>query len=499
MTTLMTTDKIEQANEALQKAVQKMKKDWRLGYHIAAPANWINDPNGLVYFKGEYHAFYQHYPYGESWGPMHWGHAKSKDLVHWEHLPVALAPDHDYDRDGCFSGSAIVKDDTLYLIYTGHVWVDQPKDIAIQTQCIASSTDGIHFTKYENNPVISEIPEDSTGHVRDPKIWQSGDTYHIVLGNRTKEDIGRVIHYTSKDLKNWTYEGVLAQNESNLGYMWECPDFFELDGKHALLFSPQGMEAEGDRYQNRYQTGYLIGTYNEVADKFEHGEFEEMDYGHDFYAVQTLHDDQGRRIAIGWMDMWDSEMPTKEHGWCGALTLPRELSLSADEKIIMKPVAELESLRTQELPLNVASVSDEVIKTDINEELLELKVAFSLKNLTAKEFGIKVRCSEDGTEETLIGIDVETSKLVLDREHSGKGVKGIRKTAINLEGDTVTLHVFLDRSSVEVFANDGAVTMTSRIYPKTTSLNVQFYAVNGKVDIASAQAWKLADIWESQK
>lgn len=496
MTTLVTTNKIEQANEALQKAVQKMKKDWRLGYHIAAPANWINDPNGLVYFKGEYHAFYQHYPYGESWGPMHWGHAKSKDLVHWEHLPVALAPDHDYDRDGCFSGSAIVKDDTLYLIYTGHVWVDQPKDIAIQKQCLAYSTDGIHFTKYKNNPVISEIPEDSTGHVRDPKIWQEGDTYHVVLGNRTKEDIGRVIHYTSKDLKNWTYEGVLAQNESNLGYMWECPDFFELDGKHALLFSPQGMKAEGDRYQNQFQTGYLIGTYNKETNKFEHGQFEEMDNGHDFYAVQTLHDDQGRRIAIGWMDMWESEMPTKEHGWCGALTMPRELSLSADEKIIMKPVAEMESLREQELPVNVTSVSNEVIKTDINEELLELKATFSLRNLTAKEFGIKVRCSEDGTEETLIGIDVETSKLVLDREHSGKGVNGVRKTAINLEGDTVTLHVFLDRSSVEVFANEGEATMTSRIYPKTTSLNVQFYAVNGKVDIESVQAWRLSDIWE---
>ncbi len=497
MTTVtMANNAINQANEALQEAVKKMKKDWRLGYHIAAPANWINDPNGLVFFKGEYHAFYQHYPYGESWGPMHWGHAKSKDLVHWEHLPVALAPDHDYDRDGCFSGSAIVKDDTLYLIYTGHVWVDQSKDIAIQTQCIASSKDGIHFEKYENNPVIRDIPEDSTGHVRDPKIWEKDGLYHIVLGNRTKDDIGRVIHYTSKDLIDWEYEGVLAQNESNLGYMWECPDFFELDGKDVLLFSPQGMKAEGDSYNNLFQTGYLIGSYNETTKKFEHGDFHEIDHGHDFYAVQTLHDDQGRRIAIGWMDMWESEMPTKEHGWCGALTLPRELSLSAEGNIIMKPVAELKGLREQELEVNVASISNEVIKTPINQELLELKAEFSLKNLTAKEFGIKVRCSEDGTEETSIGIDVEHSKLILNREHSGAGVKGIRQTAINLEGDTVILHLYLDRSSIEVFANEGTTTMTSRIYPKKTSLNVQFYAEDGKVNLKSVQAWKLADIWE---
>lgn len=485
---------IEKGNEALLEAVKKMKKDYRLGYHIAAPANWINDPNGLVYYKGEYHVFYQHYPYDENWGPMHWGHVKSKDLVHWEHLPIALAPDEEYDRDGCFSGSAIVVDDTLYLVYTGHVWVDREKDIAIQTQCIASSTDGINFTKFKNNPVMKEVPEDSTGHFRDPKVWKTNDTFHMVLGNRTKDDIGRAIHYTSKNLIDWKYEGVLAKNDSNLGYMFECPDFFELGDKHVLAFSPQGMKAEGEKYQNLYQTGYLVGTYDDTTKKFKHGEFEEMDFGHDFYAVQTLHDEQGRRIAIGWMDMWESEMPTKEHGWCGALTLPRELSLSADDKVIMKPVAELETLREKELPLNVTCINNETIKTSIHEDLVELKVVFSLKDVTAKEFGIKVRCSEDGTEETVIGIDVAASKLVLDREKSGKGVAGVRKTKIDLENETATLHIFVDRSSVEVFLNDGITTMTSRIYPKNNSLQVQFYALNGKVNILSVEAWKLEDI-----
>lgn len=497
--TTQTSDKkllLNQANDALQEAVKTMKKDHRLGFHIAAPANWINDPNGLVYFNGEYHAFYQHHPYDENWGPMHWGHAKSKDLVHWEHLPIALAPDREYDRDGCFSGSAIVEGDTLYLIYTGHVWVDQPKDIAIQTQCIASSKDGIHFTKYEGNPVVREVPEDSTGHFRDPKVWKTEDTYHMVLGNRTKDDIGRAIHYSSTNLIDWNYEGVLAQNNSNLGYMWECPDFFELDGKHALLFSPQGMEAEGDKYQNKFQTGYLVGNFNKETQKLEHGEFLELDHGHDYYAVQTLHDHKGRRIGIGWMDMWDSNMPTKEDGWCGALTLPRELSITKDDKIIMKPAEELALLRKKELPLNLSSLDNETVKTDINEELLELKVEFSLKDLSADEFGIKVRCSEDQLEETVLGVDVKNAKLFLDRNRSGKGVDGIRKTEIDVQADSVILHVYLDRSSVEVFANEGAINMTSRIYPKTTSLNLQFFSVGGKVTIDSVQAWQLKDIWE---
>ncbi|MGM9924305.1 MAG: glycoside hydrolase family 32 protein [Bacillus sp. (in: firmicutes)] len=486
---------LERANKALQEAAKKVKRDHRLGFHIAAPANWINDPNGLVYFKGEYHVFYQHHPYDEHWGPMHWGHAKSKDLVHWEHLPIALAPDHDYDRDGCFSGSAVVEDDTLYLIYTGHVWVDQPKDIAIQTQCLAYSKDGITFTKFAGNPVIAEVPSDSTGHFRDPKVWKKDNEWHMVIGNRTKDDIGRAIHYRSPDLKSWKYEGVIAENESNLGYMWECPDFFELDGKHALLFSPQGMEAEGDRYQNRFQTGCLIGDYSESTGKLAYGDFQELDRGHDYYAVQTLHDDKGRRIAIGWMDMWESDMPTKEDGWCGALTLPRELSISAEGKMIMKPVAELELLREQELDLSLKEIDNEVIKTDIYEELLEIKAVFSLRGATAEEFGIKVRCSEDGKQETIIGFDAASSKLFLDRERSGKGVASIRKAEMDIQSDSLMLHIYCDRSSVEVFANDGAINMTSRVYPDKSSKNVQFYAKNGRVAIESVQAWKLKDVW----
>ncbi|WP_050613454.1 glycoside hydrolase family 32 protein [Bacillus testis] len=488
--------KLEQANQALQERAATIGKDHRLGYHIMAPANWINDPNGLVFFKGEYHVFYQHHPYDEHWGPMHWGHAKSADLVHWEHLPIALAPDHEYDKDGCFSGSAVVKDDTLYLIYTGHVWVDRPKDIAIQTQCIAYSKDGVTFTKYEHNPVIENVPSDSTGHFRDPKVWEKNGTFHMVLGNRTKEDVGRVIHYSSSNLIDWKYEGVLAKADEKLGYMWECPDFFTVDGKEVLFFSPQGMKADGDRYQNLYQTGYLVGTYDESSKEFVHGSFEELDKGHDYYAVQTLEDHKGRRIAIGWMDMWESEMPTKEDGWCGAMTLPREVSVNQDQKVIMKPVEELKMLRKDQLSVSADVIDHEVKLSGCQGELLELELVFTLKDITAKEFGVMVRKSTDGTEQTIISVDVEQSKLFIDRDQSGKGVKGIRKTHIDLEQDVCKLHIYLDRSSVEIFANDGEINMTSRIYPKTSSIDVAFYAKNGKVKLETANVWTLKDIWE---
>ncbi|MFS0783980.1 glycoside hydrolase family 32 protein [Bacillus sp. 1P06AnD] len=489
--------KLDEANEAVMKRAETIGKQYRLGYHIMAPANWINDPNGLVYFNGEYHAFYQHHPYDEHWGPMHWGHAKSKDLVHWEHLPIALAPDQNYDRDGCFSGSAVVKGDQLFLIYTGHVWVDREKDIAIQTQCIASSQDGITFTKHPNNPVIKEVPSDSTGHFRDPKVWEKNGIYHMVLGNRTTDDVGRAILYSSSDLVDWAYDGVLAQADETLGYMWECPDFFRVDGKDVLFFSPQGMKAEGDSYQNLHQTGYLVGLYNEETKTYEHGPFEELDNGHDYYAVQTLQDDKGRRIAIGWMDMWESDMPTKEDGWCGAMTLPREVSVSPENKVIMKPVTELKMLRKENHTISKTELNEEEAITAIKGDLLEIELEYSLKDVTANEFGICLRRSEDGTEKTVIGVNMDEANIFIDRTASGKGVTGVRKTMIDLEKETCKIHIYLDRSSVELFANGGEVNMTSRIYPDPTSLHISLFAKGGKVTLIKSNIWTLEDVWET--
>ncbi|MED0716096.1 glycoside hydrolase family 32 protein [Aeribacillus composti] len=495
---MLTQNRVQQAEEALQNAKRKMDGRYRLGYHIMAPANWINDPNGLIQYKGEYHVFYQHHPYDENWGPMHWGHVKSKDLIHWEHLPIALAPTETYEKDGCFSGSAVDDNGVLTLIYTGNIFVDREKDIVDQSQCIATSTDGIHFTKETENPVILKHPEEGSGHFRDPKVWKHEGHWYMVLGTR-KEDIGKVVLYKSKDLRQWEYLGVLAESDGTEGYMWECPDFFEIGGKHVLLFSPQGIEEEGEKYQNLFQTGYIVGDFNYETLEFSRGEFKELDYGHDFYAVQTFLDDHGRRIAIGWMDMWESPMPTKEHGWAGALTLPRELFLTPDGNMAMNPVSELKMLREKSIDLSIDKLDSESIDTGVKEDLLEIKVDFSLKDVTADEFGLKLRCNEEGTEETVVGFDVTSSKLFIDREKSGKGVSGVRKSKVELKSDTLSLHLYLDRSSVEVFANDGLNVMTSRIYPQTSSLGLQFYAKNGVVQIEDLNVWKLKDIWKESE
>lgn len=238
----MMTYTISRAEQVLQTQRQALNLRWYPHYHLAARAGWINDPNGLVWFDGWYHAFYQHHPYSTQWGPMHWGHARSKDLVHWEHLPVALAPEGPEDKDGCFSGSAVVDGDTLALIYTGHKFHGDPGDEAnlYQVQCLATSRDGIHF---ERQGMVVDTPP-GMHHFRDPKVWWEGDSWYMIVGAR-EGDTGQVRLYRSADLRQWQDVGVLDEAESAMGYMWECPDFFTLNGKRVLMFSRRGCRPRG--------------------------------------------------------------------------------------------------------------------------------------------------------------------------------------------------------------------------------------------------------------
>lgn len=311
------TYSIPRAEQELQAKHEKLNLRWYPRYHLAARAGWINDPNGLVWFDGWYHAFYQHHPYSTQWGPMHWGHARSKDLVHWEHLPVALAPEGPEDKDGCFSGSAVVDGDTLALIYTGHKFHGDPSDEAnlYQVQCLATSRDGIHF---ERQGIVVDTPP-GMHHFRDPKVWREGDSWYMIVGARDG-DTGQVRLYRSADLRQWQDAGVLDEAEKEMGYMWECPDFFALNGKHILMFSPQGLAAKGYRNRNLFQSGYLLGEWQPGQAFVREGAFVEMDHGHDFYAPQSFLTPDGRRIVIGWLDMWESPLPEQQDGWAGMLS-----------------------------------------------------------------------------------------------------------------------------------------------------------------------------------
>ena len=258
----MCSNKKEEANQYIKKNKHNVNNEYRLNYHLMGEYGWINDPNGFIQYKDMYHLFYQYYPYESVWGPMHWGHSISKDLVKWDYLPVALAPDEDFDRDGCFSGSAIEKDDKLYLMYTGHVHTGPNiKEDYKQLQCLAYSQDGIDFIKLKN-PVIDsyQVPENSSKKdIRDPKTYKVGDYYYTFLGSNDNCENGQVLMYKSSDLINWEFVNIIAKGNGELGENWECPDLFSLQSKDVLIVSPQYLKANKADFTNIKSSKYCYG------------------------------------------------------------------------------------------------------------------------------------------------------------------------------------------------------------------------------------------------
>ncbi|XP_047995540.1 sucrose-6-phosphate hydrolase-like [Leguminivora glycinivorella] len=459
---------IEQDIQSVEAYIDSKKGDinqrYRLRYHIAAPVGWINDPNGFTYYKNEFHLFYQYYPYDSVWGPMHWGHVASRDLVHWKYLPTALVP----EKEQCFSGSAVVDGDTMILMYTGHVNLDT-EPWANETQYIAYSDDGITFHKYEGNPVISSAPNGSPDF-RDPKAWKYGDHYYVVIGSKTDDKRGQVLLYRSTDMKNWEYLNVIAESKGD-SYMYECPDLFELDGKFVLLMSPQGMEPQGDRYKNLHQTGYIIGSFS--YDTFEfvpEVDFQEIDFGHDFYAAQTT-EAYGARVLVAWFNMWEQPRPEAEDGWAGAMTLVRELRLVGD-RLTMRPLDAMTLLRDEiemvgilppQQKLHLGKASELIVSGDLKEKI-ELQLEGSA-----------------GGEKAWLRWEPDTGKVVVDR-----GSGDIRQVEWS-PSSTESWRIFLDVSSIELFCGEGEVVFSSRLFPEG-----EWIVTNTSPQILHATAYSLA-------
>lgn len=475
---------IASASEALAIARISMNKQLYPQYHLAPYAGWLNDPNGLIFHNGLYHAFYQHHPFSAVWGPMHWGHSTSKDMVHWQHQPIALAPGDDYDKDGCFSGSAISHDGKLYLFYTGHIWLAGAGDDSKirQAQCLAISDDGVHFTK---KGVVIPSPEGYM-HFRDPKVWQQDGKWWMVVGARDSLNQGQILLFNTTDLLNWNSEyQVLAKTEDKNVYMWECPDFFPLGGSWITLFSPQGKKNQGYQYRNLYQNGYLVGQWSPGQPyKITH-QFKELDFGQDFYAPQTFLAEDGRRIAIGWMDMWESPMPSQEHGWSGCFTLPRELTLSQQGKIIATPIEELKSLRHKTVNIAPAILEkNTTLAIHQNARCCELELTWDLENSPAEKFGFWLGS------EVQFYIDNQSQKLTLSRHYPQYVISDSRSIDLP-QTKQLKIHAFIDRSCLEIFINEGEQTFSSRIYPQDGDCELKLFAVNQSAKLDTGTFWEL--------
>lgn len=308
----------------------------RSKYHFEPQRGWINDPNGLVFWKGQYHAFFQHNPEDATPnGKMHWGHAVSEDLINWEELPIAIFPNCSYDSNGCWSGSAVVKDDILYLFYTSLREGDSK-----QTQSLVISYDGINFSKYENNPIISDFPIDGSNDFRDPKVTLIRDTYYMVIGSG-KDGVGKILLYKSQNLFNWEYVGVLFSGEE-FGNVLECPDFSKYGDKYLLIFSQMNKKTA--------TTAFLYGDFD--GEQFVPQIIAYPEFGPYFYSPQTFIDNKNRHLLIGWLSRWDKPI-SKDAVYNGMLSLPREIKIK-DGKIFSVPVEEaLHLLKTDDHAVNI--------------------------------------------------------------------------------------------------------------------------------------------------
>lgn len=488
---------LDKGNKMVWSGYENMKKcPYRLNYHIMAPTNWLNDPNGLIHFNGQYHVFYQHHPYSPQWGPMYWGHVTSTDLVHWQHQPIALAPDQSYEA-GCFSGSAVDDNGVMTLVYTAHDNTRTPKEL----QCIATSQDGIHFTKYEDNPVVREVPPDASEDFRDPKVWQHEGMWYMVVGTG-KGGKGRAVLYRSTDLRQWDYLGLVCESDGTQGDIWECPDIFSLGSKDVLIVSPMHMKTG--------KNICIIGNMDYQSGKFTQQSYHEADYGHDFYAAQTFTDPTGRRLLIAWMDRWGSKYPTQHNGWAGAMTIPRELKLNDDStKVLSVPVEEMQKLRDTEVCYENVEIREnhKGYLDRISGDSLEIKARIKLTEGTDGRFGLVVRASDSGKEKTLIYYDVGKQEFIVDRSKSGvedwnrEAGKDYSKSCAKadlIEKCYLEMQIFIDRSSIEVFVNHGELVMSNRIYPDSKSIHYDLFAQGVTAHVEKLQAWKLLTGWVSE-
>ncbi|MCI5698826.1 MAG: glycoside hydrolase family 32 protein [Lachnospiraceae bacterium] len=480
----MTSQTLREARKYEETYEKRISIEERPCFHFSARVGWLNDPNGFSYYDGKYHLFYQYHPYDPYWGPMHWGHAVSEDLLHWEYLPAALAPDQIYDMDGCFSGSAVeLPDGRQLLIYTGvkRVPLADGEFRDEQTQCLAVG-DGVDYEKYEKNPVLDkkDIPEGcSEADFRDPKVWKNEDgTYSCAIANLAEDKSGQILLYTSHNGFDWEYKCVLCSNRNRFGLMWECPDFFELDGKWVLLTSPQDMLPEGFEYHNGNGTLCLMGDYDKETDTFTEQHDQAIDYGIDFYAPQTVLTPDGRRIMIAWMQNWDtSRLHSKETRWFGQMTIPRELSVK-NGRLYQKPIRELEELRCNKVEYRDIIFTDTIRLEAVSGRKIDMEIQLAPgdeENLYKK---FAVRFAQNDRYHTAVSFRPYESVLKVDRKFSGSRRAAIhqRRSRVRSENGEIKLRLLLDRFSAEIFINDGEQVMTITMYTEQSADGISFFA-----------------------
>lgn len=487
---LKNIEKAQQEIDAKKDIVKNGKM--RQHYHFMAQTGWLNDPNGLIYFRGKYHFFFQYNPYSGFWDSMHWGHAVSDDMVHWEYLPLALAPSETYDdhqKGGCFSGSAIEHDGKLFLMYTG---VTNDGNGFEPTQCIAYSDDGIHFEKYSGNPVVKAPEGVSPELFRDPKIWKHEDTFYMVCG-ASCDNNGQALLYRSEDMFHWTFFNVLAESRGEWGFMWECPDFFQLGDKYVLTFSPMK--------SGEHTSVYLVGDFDYKTGKFDYRISGEIDWGFDYYAPQSFLAPDGRRVMVSWSNEWEwmplfkDWGPTYKEGWCGFFNVPREVRMMADGTLQFLPIKELEMIRENPSQEDALVVTEEETKLKAGDGVcFELKFKINLEETDANQLELTLRCGEG--KKTVCLFDFNKGELSVDRNNADGWSRGASRSIMCLKGkNELDVHILSDQSSIEIFTDQYQNNHSNNIFATDAQNQIKIRAYGGNVVIKNMETYGLKECY----
>ncbi|MBR1828665.1 MAG: glycoside hydrolase family 32 protein [Atopobiaceae bacterium] len=461
---------------------------YRLSFHIAPEHGWLNDPNGLCQFRGQYHAFYQYNPLWPQKDTKHWRHVVSADLVHWHDEGTALVTDIPEDRSGVYSGSALIVPcaasdggDLMCLYYTGNVVYPGGKEAGYDyvhtgreaNEILVTTEDGQTYSEKRVLLRNDDYPDVCTQHVRDPKVWEQAGAAYVLLGARNLDDVGFCLLYESADGIEWRLRSQIRSREK-LGYMWECPNIVQLGGHDFLAICPQGLEEQELCWQNKNQAGYIPLTESVLDATVVDGDaFVEWDHGYDFYAPQVFVDDAGRQILIGWMGSFGDPWTAAPRGldWCHCLTVPRELTIGADGLLRQLPVAEYDALRKEcvELAPGVAH--------SFADHRLDIVLA-----------GIKGEgcLTLDGALE-LACADGKLSVRFLDEEvTAGRPARSVLLDSLK------DLRILVDTSAVEIYANGGSTVFSTRWFPTAEQLSVRH-----TFDVSQAEAYLLEDALEN--
>ncbi|WP_138303247.1 MULTISPECIES: glycoside hydrolase family 32 protein [Eubacteriales] len=434
---------------------------FRQKIHLIPPTGWLNDPNGLCQFKGLFHAFFQYSPFNPEGGVKMWGHCTSRDMVHWEYQGTALYPDQPFDCHGAYSGCALVEDGRMYLYYTGNVKLeDREYDYVLAGRegntVLVESEDGFSMGRKQLLMRNEDYPADLSCHVRDPKVWKQDGRYYMIQGVRTKEDVGEAQIFVSGDRLSWSPLKRI-RTEEPFGYMWECPDYMDVDGQKLLSASVQGLEGDKWRDQNVYQSGYFY-IEGDILGEYSLSEYQLWDCGFDFYAPQSFVTEDGRVVAMAWMGMPDcpeyGNEPALAEGWQHCFTFPREIFIR-DGAVRQRPVRELEKLKR---------------KVKEAQDRLEAECPSAWEaDITGIQGGAFRAVLGGGLALTYTG-----SRFEMRFEGpEGERISGGRRLRYQEMKSLDSVKILGDASSVEVFVNGGEYVFTTRYYPETRTLEAE--------------------------